>query len=200
MRLILTTILLVSVWTCYSQNHKEFVSQLTDLTVAKEYASKNRGVSVSLVNLEKDRMLFDQVDTSNLSASIGLHTTSFGRSTKLLKDTLMSMVDIEVIMFDSKKSSFETIEILLRQMTKKLNMEETYWDLKKKYSHTSADFWSGPECVETISKKYSLDVNQANKGDKFEIYDSNKVQMGIMIVKKPVRTVPAFYSISYNEL
>lgn len=201
MRLLLTTITCLSVLFCFSQNHEENISAIKTIEQANSYASSFREVSVSIVNAEKDAMFFDDIDTSDLEKYVGTSKTFYGRTTKLIEDSMLSLINVQVISFDLSVTSKETAELLVSQMNKRLNNGETFWGLKKKYGHTSAQFNSSPEPLESVTGKYSLIANDLEAGKKFnwEILGS-KDQIGILIVEKAAHKVPAFYAISYLSM
>jgi len=200
MKLVVLNIFLVLGLNALAQDHKKVIDTINTLEEAEAYAAKYSEVSMSMVNPEKDGFLFDHIDTSNMQQHIGETTNFFGRSTKLLKDTVISMVNIQVIAMDLSKVSLETAELLLKQMKKRLANEETYWDLRKKYGHTSAIFSSGPELTSVVSEKYSVNLVNTQEQNVYDWkMDERENKIGIFIVAKIPHDVPAFYSISYNS-
>jgi len=201
MRILLTTFTCLSMLFCFSQNHEENISAIKTIEQANSYAASFREVSVSIVNAEKDVMFFDDIDTSNLEKYVGTSKTFYGRTTKLIEDSMLTLINVQVISFDLTTTSKETAELLVSQMNKRLDNGETFWGLKKKYGHTSAQFNSSPEPLESITGRYNLDANSLEVGKKFnwEILGS-KDQIGILIVEKAAHKVPAFYAISYLSM
>jgi len=85
-------------------------------------------------------------------------------------------------------------------MKKRIVKGETYWDLKKKYGHTSAIFSSGPELVSTVLKLYGVDVTYTEKEQVIDWSAEGKTnKIGMLIIDKVPHLVPAFYAISYNS-
>lgn len=182
----------------FGQNHSQAIASISTVEAARNYAHKYREVSVSLINAESDRLVFDEIDTVNIESNNGKSFSFFGRNIKLLKDTALMMADIQVISFDLTSTSRETSELLRSQMIKRLENGETYWDLSKKYAHTSAQFRSGPRYMSEIMRDFSLRMDDAIAGDQF-LYDNSKSEMGILIVNKTPFSVLAFYTIGYNS-
>ena len=201
MKILLVSLACLSFLFSFSQNHEENLRTIKTVEQAKTYATGFREVSVSMVNAEKDVMFFDDIDTSNLAQYVGTYKSFYGRTTKLIKDSLVELIKVQVITFDLSTISKETAQLMLDQMIKKLESGESFWSLKKKYAHTSAQFVSSPEPLASISKKYSLDEGELNVGVpfKWEIIGS-KEQIGILIVTEAAHKVPAFYTISYLNL
>jgi len=201
MKLLLAPLACLSIFSSFSQNHEENLRTITTVDQAKSYASGFREVSVSVINAEKDAMFFDDIDTSNLQKYVGTTKEFYGRTTKLIADSALSLVNVQVISFDLTSTSKETAELLVSQMNKRLNNGESFWALKKKYGHTSATFISSPEPLSVVTGKYSLNESELEAGKKFdyEILGSKK-QIGILIVEKVPHKVPAFFAISYLNL
>lgn len=182
-----------------AQNHEIAIKEVNSMESAKLYAGRFNDVSCSIVNLENDTFLFDKVDTAKVEESVGVTTTLFGRSTKFIKDTVVTMVEVRTIVFDLTKTSKDMAEILLSQMQKRLDKGESYWDLKKKYSHTSALFNSGPVTEQNVQSKYAIDLTSTSSSEKYDI-DVNNNLLGLLIVIKEPHNVPGFYVISYNAI
>ncbi len=197
MRGILFTCFICFVSLTYAQGHDDWIAKINTIEDAKKYAKKHSDVIVSYVNAEKDRFLFDKVNTEDMEGHIGEVNTLFGRSTKFLKDTVLSMVDIQVIQFNNNDGEAETMEILRSQILKKLKSGETYWDMKKKYNHTSASFSSGPEMTDQVNKKYNINLDVYKKGSIIEVQSGDNIK-AIIILKVESHDVPAFCAISYN--
>lgn len=190
-------IFLLTHFNVFCQGHENWISKISTVEDALRYASKHKDVLVSFVNSEKDVFLFDSIDTSNLSSHVGQSSTLFGRTTKFLKDTMITMVDIQVILFDTAAMPSETIDVLKPQMLKRIHEGEKFWDLKKKYAHTSTSFISGPEIVQDVLIKYNVNVEYAQAGAIYEFNVGGR--QGIIIVNIAAHKVPAFYAISYNS-
>jgi hypothetical protein len=183
----------------YGQNHRENLRTINTLEEAKSYASSFEEVFTGTVNLEKDVFFFDEIDTSKMSSYVGTSISSFGKTTKLLQDSVFNIVNIQLIRLDFDKMPEETADILMGQMLKLLNKGSSYWDLKKRFSHTSAHFSSAPEIVEEISAEYGVLEDQMTEGAFYEWEKSGKSK-GIIIVEKLPHFVPGFTTISFLNL
>jgi hypothetical protein len=201
MKLLLASLACLSFLNSFSQNHAENVRSIETVEEANTYAAGFREVSVSLMNAEKDVIFFDDIDTSDLAKHVGESRAFYGRTTKLIDDSIISLINVQIISFDLTKISKETAELMLSQMFKKLEAGESYWSLKKKYAHTSAQFTSSPEALASVTSKYNLTESELTEGSKlnWEIVGS-KSQVGIIIVSKAAHSVPAFYTLSYLNL
>lgn len=185
----------------YAQNHDENIKTIATVDEAKDYASSFSEVSCGLMNAEKDVLFFDEIDTTNLEDHIGTYHSFFGRTTKLLKDSIVSIVNVQMITLDLSKTSPETAEILLNQMKKRLANGESYWDIKQKYKHTSAFFSSSPEPAQDIERIYGLSQDQMTAGTQHTWQTFGRTdKIGILIVEEEVHDVPGFYTISYLNL
>lgn len=200
MKLLLASIACLTILFSFSQNHEQNVRSINTIEQAKSYASDYREVSVSLMNAEMDAMFFDDIDTSNLEKYVGVSKTFFGRTTKLIEDSIIEVINVQVISFDLSKISKETAELMLAQMIKRLAAGESYWALKKKYAHTSAKWSSSPVPLTTVTNTYKVSNSELEVGSnhKYEIVGS-KSQIGIVIVEKAAHFVPAFYTLSYTN-
>lgn len=201
MKLLLTSLACLFILFSFSQNHEENLRTITTISQASTYAAGYREVSVSVINAERDAMFFDDIDTSDLEKYVGTSKTFFGRTTKLIEDSIVSLINIQLVTFDLSTTSKETAELLVSQMNKRLENGESFYGLKKKYGHTSAQFTSSPEPLETVVKKYGLKENELEEGKKFdwEIIGS-KAQVGILVVEKVAHKVPGFFAISYVNM
>ncbi|NRA12505.1 MAG: hypothetical protein HRT57_11180 [Crocinitomicaceae bacterium] len=150
MKLLLASLACLSFLSSYSQNHRENISAIKTIDQAKKYAAGFREVSVSMINAENDVMFFDDIDTSDLSKYVGTSKTFYGRTSKLIEDSIIHIINVQVISFDMSKISKETANLILNQISKKMETGESFWALKKKYSHTSAIFSSSPQALETV--------------------------------------------------
>ena len=201
MKLFLALLACLSIFFSYSQNHSENISAIKTVDQANKYAASFREVTASLVNAEKDVIFFDEIDTSDLSKYVGTTKTFYGRITKLIQDSIIDIINVQVISFDLSKTSKETANLLLGQISKKMDADESFWVLKKKYAHTSAVFSSSPEPLESIKKKYSLSEDALEVGEKSEWEISgSEDQVGLLIVEKGAHPVRAFFTISYLNL
>lgn len=185
----------------YAQNHEENMQTINTVEEAQAYAASFSEVSCGLMNAEKDVIFFDEIDTADMASQIGTSYSFFGRTTKLIKDSVVSIVNVQIITIDLSKTSPETAEILLNQMKKRLENGETYWDLKEKYKHTSAIFSSSPEPALAIEAQYGLAVEDMTEGAQHSWETFGRTdKIGILIVDKPPHDVPGFYTISYLNL
>lgn len=197
----LFSVICFSAFSVFAQNHEENFRTIHTIEQANAYAASFSEVSTGLVNAEKDVFFFDDIDTTDLAKQVGTTRSFFGRTTKLIKDSVVSIVNVQIISFDLSKVSAETAEILMSQMEKRLESGESYWDIKKKFGHTSAYFSSSPEPTETVAKQYSIEPDSMLEGSYFRwetFGSSNKV--GILIVDDVPHDVPGFYTISYINL
>jgi hypothetical protein len=183
----------------WGQNHAENFQVITTPEQAEEYASSFREVFTANINMESDVFFFDDIDTSNMASYVGITKSFFGKTTKLLQDSLFNVVNIQVIRFDLKKVAPETAEILAGQMKKLLEQGQTYWDLKTRFSHTSARFISSPEVMEEVTEKYDITEAQMTK-DSYHEWKTEEESMGFVIIDKESHQVPGFCAISYLNL
>lgn len=201
MKILLTSLACLTILFSYSQNHNENMSAIKTVDQANKYAASFREVSVSLINAENDVIFFDDIDTTDLKKYVGTSRTFYGRTTKLIEDSIIHIINVQVISFDLSKTSKETANLLLGQISKKIDAGESFWELKKKYGHTSAIFASFPKPVESVKRKYNLseDTLEVGKKSNWEILGS-KDQVGLLIVEKAAHPVHAFYAISYLNM
>lgn len=185
----------------FGQNHQENFRTITTEEQAESYAASFQEVFTGTVNIEKDVFFFDDIDTSKMESYIGTSKSFFGKTTKMLKDSVFNIVNVQIIHFDLKKISPETADILLGQMKKMLDEGSTYWEVKKRFSHTSAKFSSSPEIVEEVEKEYGVAEVQLTE-DSFHEWDNSEEgkSKGILFVDKKPHPVPGFFTISYLNL
>ncbi len=180
----------------WGQNHVENLETINTEEEAEEYASGFREVFTGTVNLESDVFFFDDIDTSNLKSHVGTFKSSYGKTSKLIKDSTFNIVNVQVIRFDLKKVSPETAEILMSQMKKLLERGDSYWDIRKRFAHTSAEFTSSPEIAEEVSEEYTILESQMTEDAYFEwVRDGDSA--GIVIIDKEPHGVPGFFTISF---
>lgn len=183
----------------WAQNHAENFETIRTIKEAKDYASGFREVFTGTVNMEADVFFFDDIDTSQLASYVGTSKSFYGKTTKLIEDSLFNMVKVQVIRFDLKKVSPETAEILMGQMKKLLDRGDSYWDIRKRFSHTSAQFTSAPEIAEEVAEKY--DIAQAQMvEDTYIEWSRSGDSMGILIIDKAPHAVPGYYTISFLNM
>ncbi len=185
----------------FGQNHEENLRAVTTVQEANDYAASFSEVSCGLMHSEKDIVFFDDIDTANLASHVGTSRSFFGRTTKLIKDSIVNVVNVQIITFDLSQMSSETAEILLGQMEKRLANGESYWDIKQKFGHTSAQFSSAPEIVEKVETTYNITEEQMTLGSYYRwerLGSTNKI--GLLIVDGEPHEVPGFFTISYLNL
>jgi len=181
----------------YSQDHGSAIKEFSTLEEAQEYASQFREVSVGMINEYNDKYLFEEIDTSDMPSNIGKSFSGYGRTTCILKDTLIQLIEVEIIRFDLSKSSESTSDILLGQMNKRLAAGDTYWDVKNKFDHTSAWFYSGPISFSDIKLMHDFeDITPSENWIPF----SNSNFKGMARIQNLNENVKAFYVIGYNSL
>jgi len=194
-------LLFLSSFCTFGQNHEENLRAITTIEEANKYAATFSEVSCGIMHAEKDRIFFDDIDTANLQQHVGTSQSFFGRTTKLIKDTIVNVVNVQLITFDLTQMSEETAKILIGQMIKRFESGETYWTVKQKFGHTSAQFYSGPENVASVEKKYNVTEDQMTENAFFEWeYFGEPHTIGILIIEKEPHDVPGFYTISYLNL
>ena len=180
----------------FAQNHKEEIKKLASIDEARNYATKYREVSVSLIDEHRDKFLFAQLDTSDLKSNIGKEFDNYGRVTVIIQDTLVDMVEIELIQFDLNKTSEESTEILMSQLKKRMANGDDYYSLKEKFDHTSAYFYTGPRIIQRI-KLLSTEQLQSNPEEWKEF--SYEDLRGYIRLKTEVKAAKAFHVIGYNS-
>jgi hypothetical protein len=182
----------------YGQFHDYNISKITELKEAREYASRYREVSYGIVNMHKDPFLFDAVDTSNLEGEIGRVVFIFNRGTKFLRDTLLEMVHIQVVEFNTDLVPSDSISSWKQSVGDMLSGGSSYWDVKKRFLNSGITFKSEPIDGHEIMKQYGLEALEIDnkKFHKFQVPKNSKIDGWIVIDESPVY-VPAFYSISY---
>lgn len=195
LNLLIVLLLSCSLW---SQNHKEYVDTIQSIESAESYAKRYSDVFVSRVTYDRDQMLFDNVDTSNMEAHIGETVSFFGRNTKFLEDTTFKMVELQTITFNFSSVDKSTAELLANQMIKRMDKGETYWDVRQKYSHTSAIFTSRPEYVDEMESRLNISFDDAQENSYMRLNMENSII--IVIVKKVPYLSPSFITVSYNSL
>lgn len=183
----------------YGQFHDNNIPKIESVDAAKEYADRYREVSVNLVNSEMDVFLFDEVDTGNMKASVGKISTIYRRRTKFLKDTVVTLVNVQTIEFDHDKISIDSANVLIDEIIKKYNAGTSYWNLMKQYRSESCKFNSGPSPTELLKKRYGCTLEDRKKDEIFKWSYSNRPSLPIIIIiNEEAHPVPAFWAISYN--
>ena len=182
----------------YGQFHDYNIGKITEIKEAKEYASRYREVTFGIVNMHKDPFLFDAVDTSNLEGEIGRIVYIFNRGTKFLRDTLLEMVHIQVVEFNTDLVPADSIAPWKENVRYMLENGSSYWDVKKRYLNSGITFKSEPIDGNEIMKQYGLEAMEIDDKQfhKFHAPKNSKIEGWIVIDESPVY-VPAFYSISY---
>mmetsp|Transcript_11240 Transcript_11240/g.15155 ORF Transcript_11240/g.15155 Transcript_11240/m.15155 type:complete len:206 (+) Transcript_11240:28-645(+) len=198
LRIIILITLLIPAFS-WGQNHAENLETINTEEEAEDYASGFQEVFTGTVNIESDVFFFDDIDTSNLEAHVGTLKSSYGKTSKLIKDSMFNIVNVQVIRFDLKKISPETAEILMSQMKKLLDRGDSYWDVKERFAHTSAKCSSSPQIVEEVSEEYNILESQMTENAYFEwVRDGDSA--GIVIIEKEPHEVPGFFTISFINL
>lgn len=198
MRNLTIIMLLFCSMTSWGQFHDYNISKITGIQEAKDYASRYREVSFEIVNMHKDPFLFDAVDTSDLAGEIGRIVYIFNRGTKFLKDTLLEMVHIQVVEFNTDLVPADSVDSWKKNISKMLASGGSYWDVKRRYLNSGITFKSEPIDGSEIIKLYGLEALEIDdkKFHKFNSPKNSKLDGWIVIDESPVY-VPAFYSISY---
>lgn len=182
-----------------AQFHDNNIPKINSLEAAKEYADRYREVTFGIVNSEMDVFLFDVVDTTDMGASIGTTNTIYRRRTKFLKDTMVTLVNVQVIEFDQNKISIDSANVLISQILEKFNSGSSYWNLMKEYRNESCTFNSGPSTTELLHKRFGSTLEDRKRDEIFKWSYSNRPNLPvIIIIQEEAHPVPAFYAISYN--
>lgn len=198
-KLTLLISVLLSVYFVSAQDHSKAIERINTVQEAEAYAETYREVSVSFINAQSDRIVFDKIDTNDMSSNLGKEISFFGRTIKLLKDTTLNMVDVRMITFDLKEMDISTAELLRNQIKKRLESGERYWDVKQKYGHTSAKFFSGPMYCDVFEGKTGLKGKNLNTNE-IILFELGENSIGIVIPEKSPFPVPAFYTIGFNQI
>lgn len=180
---------------CFSQNHTEEVKKITSIQEARAYASKYREVSISMINEVKDKYIFSSLDTVDAKSNIGKSFEDYGRVSRIVSDTLINLAEIELIQFDLSKTSEETYEILMGQIRKRIDAGATYWEVKDKFSHTSAYFFSGPRSTGSLK---IVDVLELKDKTGEWVYFEYEDLRGLIRIKNMKEKVQAYYILGYN--
>ena len=193
---------LIFVFSCIfvnAQFHDDNLSQINSVEEAREYASKYREVSFGIVNSEMDMVLFDNVDTTNLKASVGQINTIYKRRTKFIKDTSIAMVNIQIIEFNYEKVSINSANVLIDDFISRYQSGDSYWDLMKEFSGEKCKFTSGPCSLNDLVERFGNVLEGKKTHDIFKCSYSNRPNLPcLIIIDQKVHPVPAFYSISFN--
>jgi len=197
----LTLLISVLLRVCFvsAQDHSKAIEKINTVQEAEAYAETYREVSVSCINAQSDRIVFDKIDTNDMPSNLGKEISFFGRTIKLLKDTTLNMVDVRMITFDLKEMDISTAELLRNQIKKRLEAGERYRDVKQKYDHTSAKFFSGPMYCDVFEGKTGLKGKDLNTNE-IILFDLDENSIGIVIPEKSSFPVPAFYTIGFNQI
>ncbi len=182
----------------FGQNHEENFTAINTIDEAEDYANGFREVFTGIVHMEKDVIFFDDIDTSQMDSYVGTMHNTIGKRTKLIQDTLFNIVKIQVIKFDLTKVSQETAEILMGQMKKLLDRGDSFWDVKKRFAHTSAKFSSSPQIVEEVASQYVISEKQMIEGEYYQ-WERAGDSIGFVIIDKEPHGVPGFYTLSFLD-
>lgn len=183
----------------YSQFHEMNIREISEISEAQAYASRYGEVSFGLVNSELDVFLFDGVDMNNMKASVGKVNTLYQRRTKFLKDTVISMMNLQVITFDAEHMSLDSANALIDLMMADYKLGLNYWKLMKKYESEFCQFSSGPIETDQLVGRYGVDLSNKRQDEIIKWSYPNRPNLPILIIiHKEAHPVPAFYAISYN--
>lgn len=180
----------------FAQNHKVEIKKITSVAEARSYASKYREVSVSLIDENRDKFLFAQLDTSDMKSNIGREFDNYGRVTVIIQDTIVEMVEIELIQFDLNKTSEESTANLMSQLKKRMANGDDYYALKEKFDHTSAYFYTGPRIIQRI-KLLSPEELQVDS-DQWKEFSYEDLR-GYIRLKTELKPAKAFHVVGYNS-
>lgn len=183
----------------FAQNHDEVIPQLQSIEEARTYAAKYKEVSFDIVDLERDVFLFDNVDLNDLEASVGKVKTLFRRRTRFLKDTLVTILDIQTISFNTELVSAETAKAIVDSILADYANGMGYWDLMKKYRSATCFFESGPQQTSALNQRFGSTLEDRKRKEAFEWSFSDQPNFPIvLIINQEAHQVPAFYAISYT--
>lgn len=183
----------------FSQTHKDWMGKINTIEEAMRYASKHSDVIVSFVNPEQDVFLFDDVNMGNLKSYVGQTKDLYGRSTKFLVDTTLSMSDVKIIRFDLNDMQYATLDKLVQEVDLALSEGKTYWDIQRELKETDAIFWSGPLLTDNVETDFGVELDSLPDGSIIPIF-SNGVKSGVIIVSRAPHDVSGFYSITYTSV
>lgn len=193
---------LIFVFSCLVANaqfHDDNVARISTVEQAREYANKYREVSFGIVNSEMDVLLFDNVDMTNLKASVGQVNTVYKRRTKFIKDTSISMVNIQIIEFNYDKVTVDSANLLMDSFISRYEGGASFWDLMKEFSGETCTFTSGPYPLNDLYERFGNVVEGKKTKDIFKWSNSKNANLPcVIIIDQEVHPVPAFYSISFN--
>ncbi|MDC0257643.1 hypothetical protein OAK35_02760 [Crocinitomicaceae bacterium] len=182
----------------FGQNHEENFTSVNTVQGAVEYAKGFREVFTGIVHFEKDVFFFDDIDTSKLDSYVGTMHNTIGKRTKLIDDSMFNIVNVQVITLDLTKIAPETAEVLIGQMKKLLDRGDSYWDVKKRFSHTSAKWSSSPQVVGDVTESYAISEEQMIKGAYYQ-WERTGESIGFVVVDKAPHLVPGYYTLSYRS-
>lgn len=183
-----------------AQFHDANIPKINTLQAAEEYANRYEEVSFGLVNSELDVFLFDNVDLTNLSSSVGKINTIYRRRTKFLKDTNIIMLNVQVIEFDPDKVSLDSANVLIETIISKYESGLSYWYLMKEYQSSSCKFEGGPMSTELLESRFGSTFEERKEDDIFKWkYADTPNRPIVIIIHEEAHSVPAFFAISYNS-
>lgn len=182
-----------------AQRHDEEIPKIKSIEEARAYAARYKEVSVDVVDSERDVFLFDNVDLNNLEASVGNVKTLYRRRTRFLKDTIVTVLDIQTISFNTELVSAEAAKVIVDSILVDYKNGYSYWDLMKKYRSATCFFDSGPQQTNALNKRYGSTMEERKRKEAFEWSFSDKPNFPIVvIIYREAHEVPAFYAISYT--
>lgn len=183
-----------------AQNHLENFRTINTVAEAEDYAAEFKEVTCGIITTETDVFFFDEIDTSNMKHYVGITKSFWGRNIKLLKDTSVRMVHVQVVSFDLNEVSKDSAEIAIKAIEGRLTSGETYWKIKKDYSGPMASFDSAPEIVDEVKLEFGLTDEQIVQGTHYHwIASDGSNKAGVLIVDGKPEYIPGFYTISYLD-
>lgn len=182
----------------FGQNHEENFTAVNTVEEANDYAKGFREVFTGIVHMEKDVFFFDDIDTSKLDSYVGTMHNTIGKRTKLIDDSIFNIVNVQVVTLDLTKISPETAEVLIGQMKKLFDRGDSFWDVKKRFAHTSAKWSSSPQVVEDVAESYAISEKQMIKGEHYQ-WERAGESIGFVVIDKEPHLVPGFYTLSFLD-
>lgn len=183
-----------------AQNHLENIRKINTIAQAEDYAADFKEVTCGLMTAETDVFFFDEIDTSNMKHYVGITKSFWGRNIKLLKDTSVYMVHVQVITFDLNEVSKDSAELSMASIQERLSQGETYWKIKRDYTGAKVSFDSEPEVVFEAKSKFGITDEQVVQGAQYRwSAQDGSGKVGILIVDGEPEFVPGFYTISFLD-
>ena len=182
-----------------AQFHEMNIRKISEIAEAQDYASRYSEVTFGLVNSEFDVFLFDSVDMNNLHASVGKISTLYHRRTKFLKDTVISMMNLQVISFESEHISSDSANTIIDRIMIDYREGMNFWHIMKKYESEGCQFSNGPVQTDLLLDRYGINLSNKKTSEIIKWSHPNRPNLPILIIiHQEAHPVPAFYAISYN--